>query len=680
MDLFHCIGKLWTSVQMHKPRQSSAGTNVSFSPDGESTPVRSIPLFSLRDRWLAVVPPPSSSQFSLYGTVSDQSRVSGVPGLTVSMSPNPPAINCAVDTPDDRFMSRMSRMAAKNLMKGAQWAGDYGKQLWKHYVGQNPTSPPNGPLGAQAQYQQDPQQYFPPTHAANDAPRPTYEPPTVAVYDLNRLLAAAERKSKNALSPIAVFEQALGCSYLSFSPSGLHILTVSKKGDTQILWDLKRMCHGRGANLAARGNSILGPHVREVARVSRVTDANVVDIIWSPPKDDKFAVLTDKGTLHVHQIDAALLQWPPPRRIARQHVQTHSHASSAQPSKQTSPEPPSPSQRSRLNSAYDAVNGATSWLSSIRSRSISGSNGLPSLNSLSLTPAAGAKSAKAVAASAGKAIGQGVRDFRHAADNKIYMHATNAIVPRCAMWMTGGARGLIAVVADGNVKMFKVRSVLERARGKGGKESKRIVVKAINQMLLQSLPKPRVAPAVVGSLKSRVTTDLLIDEVVQDAPGPEEPQGMWQPRSPSTSSRFQGDRRPSERVMWKSYAELETTYDYAKFHTDPRVSLFVYADGGHTAMSTMFGDDGSGSGTEEAAWGAHREADDSAPWVFGGDIAVTKISTGAAAAVSAGVIAGDDDAEGFVWRNARDGDEGDGEGEGFFEDDADVIDFAEDRV
>lgn len=679
--IFRCLGKLWTSVA---ERTSSASSSVSTTVH-EIPEIQTSPVFSLSDRWLALVPPQTSTQFSLYGTISENAAGASAPGLTVSMSPNPPPLNCAVDTPDDRFVSRMSRIAAKSLAKGAQWASDYGMQLWKQYTGQQPTQA--APDGRTLQRERDPQQHFPPTHAANDMPRVQEEAKTIAVYDLEHLIEANDKKAKHLLGPVAVFEQALGCSFLSFAPSGLHLLSVSEKGDTQVLWDLKRMCHGRGLASGPRGSSILGPHVREITRITRVTDANVVDIIWSAPSDEKMALLTDKGTLHVHVIDPLLLQWPPQRRLPRAKAQDHSQAAGQQASKQTSPEPPSPSARSRLNSAYDAVNGATSWLTSMRGRSVSNGTGLPSLSSLSLTPAAGAKTAKTVAASAGKAIGQGVHDFRHAADNKIYLRAAQPVGERCAMWMTGDGRGLISVLAHGSVKMFRVRSVAEPARAKGGQRTRRVILKPMHEVHLQGLPNHAIAPALLEAIASPYGQTTGPDDV-DTATGKQGPQGMWRPRLPTTTS-IRPEHKSTERTMWKSYAELQTTAPYAKFHTDPRVSLFVYTDANSSQPSGSlldFRTDGAQDQQPQQRQLVDLREDTSlgsdAQWVFGDDIPVQRISTGAAtAAKNAGVIPGGDEADGFVWRNARDGDGAGEDGiDGFFEDDADVIDFAEDRV
>ncbi|KAF2093682.1 hypothetical protein NA57DRAFT_81185 [Rhizodiscina lignyota] len=688
-ERFRCIGKLWTSVQpRQQPAPSTSNSTGAFPPDLDVGTPHSAPLFSLNDRWLAIVPPPSGSQFSFYGTPLNKSLGNQIPGMTSSVAPSMPAINCAVDTPDDRFINRVSREMAKNFVRGAQWVGDQGKQWWKHYTSKDPSPPAaqNGFYPGPPAYPTEQQSNFPPTHALGSASQSTSEPPIVAIYDLNRLLLAVDKKSKNALNPIAAFEQPLGCSFLSFAPSGLHLLTVNKKGDTQILWDLKRMCHGRGAPTAARGSSIYGPHVREATRFIRVTDTNVVDVIWSAPKDDKVAILTEVGTLHVHHIPQDALQWPPPRRIARSTQPHQSH--SAHPSTAASPEPPSPSHRSRLNSAVDAVNGAaTSWLSSIRSRSLSNGHNIPSLNSLSLTPAVGAKSAKAVAASAGRTIGKGVHYIQHAKDNKIYLNAANGGTPRSAVWMTGKSRGLIATVADGNVKTFRTRIVVDPARG--GKDARRTVVKILNQIPLNGLPCPRIAPAVTDQLVPPSSKDHNSGNSQIEGQGGQgdlpnndsgkETQGMWQPRSP-TMPGFRQDRNQQDKTEWRAYAEVHSTCDYAKFHTDPRVSLFVYADPGTSSSAIFSGHHGDEEhhDHQQQEHNLHH-VDDSSPWVFGLDIPTRKISSGAAAAVKAGIIAGEDGAADLVWSSRERGADGE-DAEGFFEDDVDVIDFAEDRV
>lgn len=668
---FKCLGKLWTSIRVHKQQNDSSTISTPFHTDHENTDFRSRPVFSLSHRWLALTPPQTSAQFSLYGAIADQGDRNHIPGLTVSMSPPPPSINCAVDTPDERFMSRMSRMAAKNLAKGANWASNYGKQLWKQYVGQQSGSTTIDVLDPV--YQADPMSPFPPTHANHDTLQSSEGVPVVAIYDLHHLLAAFEKRVKVALHPEAVFEQALGCSFLSFAPSGLHLMTVSRDGDTQVLWDLKRICYGRSTVSGPRGSAVLGPHVREITRITRVTDASVVDVIWGAPKDEKLAVLTDKGTLHVHIVSSSSLQWPPLWRLPRHQHSVHNQSGSGSGlTKLADTELSSPSARSRLNSAYDAVNGATSWLSSIGSRGLNNNTNLPSLSSLSFASAAGAKSAKAAATNAGKAIGQGVLDIKHAADNKIYLRPSGLVEPRCAIWMTGDSRGLIATVSTGDVKMFKVRSIQDHSRANLKETAKRVVLKPVHMVHLQGLPSHRIAPAILRTMEPSGPTSTDGREATTHI----EPCGMWQPALSASPSEYHNDRRSSERTMWKSYAELQTTSPYSKFHTDPRVSLFVYIDGQELSASSSRFDN---RGNEQLADPHHPSTNE--PWIFGGKIATTKISTGAVKRhdAIAGIIQGKDDADGFVWHSARSG-EGQLDGSGFFEDDADVIDLAEDRV
>ena len=88
--------------------------------------------------------------------------------------------------------------------------------------------------------------------------------------------------------------------------------------------------------------------------------------------------------------------------------------------------------------------------------------------------------------------------------------------------------------------------------------------------------------------------------------------------------------------MWKSYAELATTADYAKFHTDPRVSIFAYTDPSSTSSAIFHGggDDSEHQDTTAQPMEIGGQVD-TTPWVFGLDIPTRKIMSGAAVSANA---------------------------------------------
>src|SRR5439155_1096283 len=71
--------------------------------------------------------------------------------------------------------------------------------------------------------------FFPPTHAQET--RNASEPELVSIIDLKRLQDSPGKKGVDPLTSSATFQPPGGCSFVSFAPSGLHLLTASKKGD-----------------------------------------------------------------------------------------------------------------------------------------------------------------------------------------------------------------------------------------------------------------------------------------------------------------------------------------------------------------------------------------------------------------------------------------------------------------
>src|SRR5690606_24528506 len=121
-----------------------------------------VPIFSLSDRWLAVVSPQSSSLFTLNGDVLLRAENANPPGVSSHAAPSQASPTCVVDVPDPETMfGWVSREVAKGIIKGAQWVGDQGMQARRPYWNK-----PSPPTGEGAGLTPDPQQqYLPPTHA-----------------------------------------------------------------------------------------------------------------------------------------------------------------------------------------------------------------------------------------------------------------------------------------------------------------------------------------------------------------------------------------------------------------------------------------------------------------------------------------------------------------------------------
>ncbi|KAK3044583.1 hypothetical protein LTS18_000889, partial [Coniosporium uncinatum] len=126
---FRCLGKFWTSLQQRDLRSSSSASNAndtSHPSAGQDSP-NMVPLISLSHRWLALVPPASSSIQSLNGTALLPPSGMKPPGLATYTAPLQPAISCEVDVPDrEKFFNRVSREVTQGLIKGANWLGTEG--------------------------------------------------------------------------------------------------------------------------------------------------------------------------------------------------------------------------------------------------------------------------------------------------------------------------------------------------------------------------------------------------------------------------------------------------------------------------------------------------------------------------------------------------------------------------
>ncbi|PSN63169.1 hypothetical protein BS50DRAFT_105782 [Corynespora cassiicola Philippines] len=675
-ERFRCIGKVWTSVQS---RERGTHSSASSAAEGgqEEVPVEKygVPTFSLSERWLAVTPPASTTLFPVNGVALTSPYYEKPPGLTHHTVPPQPSANCAVDAPEAAsLINRLTREGTQVAIKGARWATEKGIQAFKSYM--NKGSQVNGNVNG-VPYGVDPmqQQFFPPTHGHNQA-QPRQEASVISIYDLQKLFDAEENRSKSALHAIATIPASLGCSFLSFSPSGLMLMTVSKKGDFQDVWDLKRI-NFRRARRTARDQPA-GPHVRQVARFARMTVTNVVDVIWSAPRIDKVAVITDKGTVHMFLMPASAFQWPPSRRVRKPNE-------SAKPKEETA----AAGRGGAVNSAMQAINGtAKPFFNAVRSRNNSNGSRF-TLSSLGMTPAAGAKSGKAVAAGVGKSI----NNIRHAGDNKLTLPVSpSGVKPYSVRWMTGKGRGSVALVSGGVLQIYRIHMRPATGKGKSANATS-ISKKKLVEFGLAPIRDTLFAPSVAAQLYPQHGEPENSHEI----------HGEWLPRSlpnkkskPGTTPRKPVGPSPAP----LSFSEIETNPPYQPFYTDRRVTRFVY--------SRPLGDIQESNSeyplylqqTPDLISNLHHD-DDTSPWLFGEPVESTRISSpavhnydsgdddllaGVAARIENKLVLrdGEEEVEQVVvtTRRRRVRREGGGEEdeEGFFEDDCEVLDFAEDRV
>jgi hypothetical protein len=668
-ERYRCIGKVWTSVQLRdRPVHSSASSAADGSQEEVPLEKYGVPVFALTDRWLSVTPPGSSALYAVNGVALTSPYYERPPGITHHTVPPQPSANCTVETPEAAsLIDRLTREGTQVAIKGARWATEKGMQAFKAYMNKTPQT--NG--GASASYGQDPMQhYFPPTHGHNQT-QPRQETTVVSIYDLQKLVDAEETRNKSALHAIATIPAALGCSFLSFSPSGLMLMTISKKGDYQDVWDLKRMTSRRARKTTRDQNT--GPHVRQVARFARMTVTNVIDVVWSAPRMDKVAVITDKGTVHMFPMPASAFQWPPARR-------TRPVVAPAKPKEDAV----SAGRGGALNSAMQTLNGtAKPWLDAVRTRNNSGGARF-SFSSLGVTPAAGAKSGKAVAAGVGKSI----NNIRHAGDNKLALPTSPSGIKPCSVrWLSGRGRGSIAMASGGVLQIWRVQMRPSTSKGKSTNAT--------------AISKRKVAEFGLAPIRDTALPPSISEQLFPQSGDPEPTHGFygeWFPRSlPSRKPGARGAKAPGPSPAPLSFSEIETNPPYQPFYTDRRVTRFVYSRPVAEVQSSS--SEHQRPPTPGLLSDLHHENDDS-PWLFGEEVEAIRISSPAAHTYDsgdddlvAGVAArienklvlrdGEEEVEQVVVttrrrRVRREGAEEDEEG--FFEDDCEVLDFAEDRV
>lgn len=689
-ETFRCIGKVWTTVQPreHTPTPSSSSSTELNNLDAESPVSFCNPLFSLSERWIAVVPPGSCTLYSLNGAALLSPSYPKPPGMSTHAPPPPPSVNCQVDAPEDSFFKNASREVAQQAMKGMQWAASTGMQAWKNYWSNKPSSeqPPNGNMPMDNQGQA----YFPPTHGHNQSsPQSSNESPLVSIFDMQRMAEVDSSRSRSTPQPLTTFQAPLGCSFLSFSPSGLMLMTFSKKGDNQFVWDLNCMHHT--SSRGTRGNRSSQSHVRQVAKFTRMTVANIVDVAWSAPSARRLAILTDKGTVHMYPMPASAFQWPPPRRVRKPNEQTK---------KETPEEAPAKGSGIIGSAAQNITGKAKPFFSSVRNRGGSVGSGF-SLSNLSMTPAVGAKGGKAVAAGLGKSIGGAASNLKHAGDNKLHLPVLiNGANPSSVSWLVNPKHRdpRIALVSGGVLTIHKVN--FKEVRSKNGRPQTRITKQKLVEYSLNPIRDSPIAPATLAYLTSKP------GEEPAPLPGMgRSGDSYWTPKAPAVG-------RGKVKGMMShplATAEIETNTPYQPFHTDRRIDIFIN-DAPQNGQ-----DDQETEEQDILSIEAMHHVDDNGAWAFGVDLPSVKVTlpsshaydddpisdellgldvngNGPGPGGAAGMVSdfalreGDEEVEQVVVTTRRrrikrkemeDGAEAE---EGFFEDDCEVWDFAGDRV
>ena len=652
-EAFRCLGKVWTSIPSRKGRSyssSSTSSEAEYTYDG--SPNRAarpdIPIVSLSHRWLAIIPPASSSRSTLHGKVDSKTLKHKPPGLRSHSPPLQPQVSCELETPvDESLFNKVARDVTQEVIKGARWVGDQGMQAWKNYWNKPSESNLTQDFGMHTPQMQA-QQSFPPTHANDDRNRISNQPALISILDLQKLSESQDAKPDVALHPVATFALPSGCSFVSLNPTGLSLLTASGKGDVQYIWDLMHMIHGKTTQALSAEKTLADhkPSVRQIARFTRMTVASIMDVVWTEPKGERLVIVTDRGTVHIFDLPVNAFQWPPLRRV----LHTVS-ASAPQPSSSSNNDgTESPNLAGgAFTAAVNMVSGrAQPLIASIRGRPPNITSAITNFSSFNLTANAaadaGAKGATALATGISKSVGAAtgtVKTIRHLGENRIQIPGAPHTTGRgCVRWLGGKGRSLLAVVGNGVVRIHDVRqsSVIKAGRRR---------------------------PSVVGGKPTEFGIPADTSTPYSSAAG------FWLPATMPVPKH----KQPLHANHPLSFAEIETTAPYQPFHTDHRVNLHIYT-------SSNNGD-------------IHHLIDPTAPWCFGEEIPCQQISTGASIMGAVGREAvegerienvvrleGEVDGEGqrqvvvTTRRKKRKGDDGE---DGIFED-ADLVEWVDARV
>ena len=625
-ESFRCLGKFWTSLQtaptttISRPQSSSEG-----GPGGEEKDERpGVPIFSLSQRWLAVLPPSTSAHVSIGGSATQLDTTPPPPGTGTHAAPPQPPISCDIVGVDaEGTWGRLTRQAAQGLVKYSHIGFEMGRQGWRELT--NP-APPTGQHTRGASREHD--AGFPPTMAPVDDPsKVVKEPAIVSIVNLDSLLEAEETKPKYAPPPLSTFALQDGCNFLSLSSSGLRLLSVSRSGKIWQVWDLAQCCHGTARlGLPTRdidGEEIAqGPCVKQLHHVTRNSEAVVTAAAWSRD-DDMVAILTSQGTVHLHEVPAR-----PSRKRKRRSTSTTTPAPIPSPPATEKSQPTvSLSQSTSPPSSHSTAGGG--WMGSLKSGFATVSTGVNTVRSQTsalptLRPSfAGFREITANAGQAGgRAIAKGVHagysaakggvgDYWHSEDNKIRHPELRDTGGGGAgggqqqlHWIKRQSGSLCAVVCRGQVHLHPV-SLYTRRRNEevvSGLRHDRYGQKHF------ALPLIRTAAEAAGAAGQK--RDVCKEEGVH---------GFW---SLGASPAADGRRDPTSLgaaaaaaqkgvgMLGQQAHDPETTPPYCPFHVDPRVSIYAFDDGD--------GDDGI---TEEAAALFQLQgqgAEDEEPWLFGG--------------------------------------------------------------
>ncbi|EXJ58310.1 hypothetical protein A1O7_05735 [Cladophialophora yegresii CBS 114405] len=558
--VFECLGKYWTTLQPHLQRRDSSShgpaSDADISPAdlARGNDAENPPILSLNGRWLALCPAGTSSRRSIGAILGEYVIYGKNSDVNAGTAPARPLSNCEVDSPDvDTFLSKVAKGFAQEAVRGAKWISEKGMQTWQNYWKKETGSPSQPTLQSVSPPAYSPHMalaQFPPTHAGEQYGVPR-DPELVSILDLRMLQESQGRKGAEVSSMIT-FQPPGGCSFLSFTPTGLGLLTANHKGDVQYIWDLMQMkyTHGSPTSTSTESN-----RVRQIARYERLSPSTIVDVAWDGPTGYRFALLTKNRTIHIFDLPNTCFRWPPPT------VKKTRPLSAPVDPAQVKMEHDPPPAGGFLASAMSLAGRTQPMLASLRGRAPSINGGLAGAAPMGIGFASTTSiksGGRAVAVGLSKSLGaasETVTSIRHA--NQSRLHLKILARPGMFCWLRREGRSILSILDDSHVKNYYVRMTKPREN----RQMETVSVFDARKAVAAKLPK--AAEVATGRRQTAITAE------TEDRSGERPPLlGFWKPRP----SRDAGSRTPHPLAS----AEIETNAPYQPFHSDRRVTISLH--------------------------------------------------------------------------------------------------------
>ncbi|CAK7563228.1 MAG: hypothetical protein SEPTF4163_001091 [Sporothrix epigloea] len=562
---FVFVAKLWTTMQQSLKGSSS---NVATVEDerGRAASTASVtpprlgfkqPVLSLSGKWLAYCPAAPSTQIALRATVPVE-IIGRAPGYHSMTPPHLPATTADIDLPQsESVVNKIMRDATQEIISGAKWVGKQGWQAFNSYwkgagstnSPQAARSPPNAAYVGRLENQ------FPPTHGGSVPAAVSKEPGLVSVVDITTI------GSSPSVHPVTTFAPPLGCSFLSFSPTGLWLFTASTKGDVQTVWDLFRVQYSKASPLQAVSvpSTLTGPRVRQVAQFSRMTVARIVDVVWTKPNGERLAMVTERGTVHLLDLPPSTFTWPPPRRRgARPHDASGIASSATDNAGDATASGAASTAVSYASSAFTTAFDAARPLLTRPRRSSAGVSQSTSATIADHASHGGKIIAAGISHSLGK-TGNAISQLRHTGENRVSLPSGHfAPGPACVAWVAGKRHQSLFVLGNGMIRNFVSRT---RKKSSG----QRVLHLGFNKDFpVPSLPDDLLSAVVQHYLDPEVFLDFVEQN---DAGSNTMVLANYTHRPPAVPSGVESSI---------PHAEIESSAPYQPFHTDRRISLYEY--------------------------------------------------------------------------------------------------------